>query len=130
MIILTIRTDKPEAELGLFGDDRQLAYEAWLADRKLAETIHKKILELLARQRLGWEDIEAIVGYEGPGSFTGLRIGLTVANTLADSLSLPIVASTGDDWRESGINRLLAGENQKAIMPKYGAPVHTTKQKK
>ncbi len=47
MIILTIRTDKPEAEIGLYDGEQQLAYEMWSAHRQLAETIHTKIKELL-----------------------------------------------------------------------------------
>jgi hypothetical protein len=43
MIILTIRTDKPESEIGLFNNKDKLAYEVWQAHRELAETVHKKI---------------------------------------------------------------------------------------
>lgn len=130
MIILTIRTDKPEAEIGLFDGDKKLAYETWQAHRELAETIHKKIDELLASQKLALADVEGIVCYEGPGSFTGLRIGLTVANALAYSLAIPIVASGGEAWQASGIKKLLAGASDEITLPKYGAPVHITKQKK
>lgn len=37
MIILSIRTDKPEAEVGLYKDSVQLAYETWTAHRALAD---------------------------------------------------------------------------------------------
>lgn len=130
MKILTIRSDNPEAEIGLFDGDKKLAYETWLAHRQLAETIFVKIDELLASCKLALADIEGIVGYEGPGSFTGLRIGLTVANTLAYSLEIPIVASGGEKWRASGIKKLQAGIDEKTALPKYGAPVHITAQKK
>lgn len=129
MIILTIRTDKPEAEIGLYSDRVQIAYEVWLAHRALAETIHTKINVLLQSQQKTLESIDGIVVYKGPGSFTGLRIGLTVANTLAYSLQVPIVANT-DAWIEDGIDRLLAGENEIVALPEYGAPVHITQPKK
>lgn len=130
MIILTIRSDKPEAEIGLFDDDRKIAYEKWRAHRELAETIHKKIEALLKSQKLDWRGIEGIVCFRGPGSFTGLRIGLTVANALAFSLEIPIVASDGDEWQKIGIEKLLTGENDKIALPQYGAPVHITQQRK
>ncbi|WEV54263.1 tRNA (adenosine(37)-N6)-threonylcarbamoyltransferase complex dimerization subunit type 1 TsaB [Leuconostocaceae bacterium ESL0723] len=49
------------------------------------------IQEVLKRQ--GWQlkDLDRLVVAEGPGSFTGLRIGLTVAKVLADTLKVPLV---------------------------------------
>ncbi len=130
MIILTIRTDKPEAEIGLYDDQSQLSYETWEAHRQLAETIHRKIEGLLTQQQKEWRDISGVACFQGPGSFTGLRIGLTVGNTLAYSLGLPVVATQGDDWRKTGIERLLNGESDKQAAPFYGADAHITPQKK
>lgn len=129
MIILTIRTDRPEAEVGLYDDRAQLVYEVWQAHRALAETLHAKIQQIVQSQQKQLSDIEGIVVYKGPGSFTGLRIGMTVANTLAYSLQVPIVANT-NRWIEDGIERLLAGENESVALPEYGAPVHITTPKK
>jgi len=130
MLILSIRTDKPEAELGLFRDSTKLAYSTWPAHRQLAETIHLKIKELLESQQCDLKDLQGITVYKGPGSFTGLRIGLSVANTLADSLGLPIVADTGEDWIKLAGRRLTDGENEKIALPEYGAEPRTTRQKK
>lgn len=130
MLILTIRTDKPEAELGLYQDDRQLSYYTWQAHRQLAETIHSVIGTELSKVDQNFSDIAAIVVYKGPGSFTGLRIGLTVANTLADGRGIPIVGTTGDDWQTSGLSRLQNGENEQQVLPEYGALPHITAPKK
>ncbi len=130
MLILTIRTDKPDAELRLFDDQNQLAEIVWQAHRQLAETLHLKIKDLLARQQKTLADLEGIVAYQGPGSFTGLRIGLSVANALADALQLPIVAGISEDWQVVGIAKLLAGDQDGLVMPEYGAPVRITEQKK
>jgi tRNA threonylcarbamoyladenosine biosynthesis protein TsaB len=129
MIILTIRTDKPESEIGLYEDETQLAYETWEAHRQLAETIHNKIQTLLESNSKKLKDIQGIIVYKGPGSFTGLRIGISVANALAYSLDVPIIGVTGA-WIEEGIVRIKAGENDKAVVPEYGAPVHVTTPKK
>jgi tRNA threonylcarbamoyladenosine biosynthesis protein TsaB len=130
MIILTIRTDKPEAEIGLYDDQRQLAYETWQAHRQLAESLHQKIAQLLKDQVKAWDDIQGIVAYRGPGSFTGLRIGLSVANALAYGYDVPITGMTGDDWKKQGIEALLAGNGEQQVLPEYGAPVHATEPKK
>jgi tRNA threonylcarbamoyladenosine biosynthesis protein TsaB len=130
MITLTIRTDKPEAELGLYKDTEQLAYLTWEAHRQLAETIHQKIKDLLAGQNLALKDLNAVVAYKGPGSFTGLRIGLSVANAIADSLKVPITTETDPNWIKAGIKKLEAGQNIQIVLPEYGAPVHVTLPKK
>lgn len=126
MLILTIRTDKPEAELGLYDDDRQLKYETWLAHRELAETIHTKVNELLKDQQKTLANIQGIVVFKGPGSFTGLRIGVTVANALAYSLAVPIVATENQDWLERGIKMLQNDQNDQIVIPEYGALPHIT----
>lgn len=130
MIILTIRTDNPEAEIGLFVDTKKQQYHVWHAHLTLAETLMSAIRTLLVDNSHDFTDIQGLICFQGPGSFTGLRIGLTVANTLADSLQIPIVGCRQDEWIQNGITRLLAGENDKLVMPFYGAPVHITPQKK
>lgn len=130
MLILTIRTDNPQAEIGLFDGQTKLAYQSWHAGRELSLTLHRKIDQLLQSQSRTWQDPKGVVCFQGPGSFTGLRIGLTVADALAYGLRVPIVATMGDDWIEQGIERLQAGEDDKIALPHYGAPVHITQQKR
>lgn len=126
MLVLTIRTDKPEAELGLFTVHTKLAYEVWEAHRQLSVTIHQKIEQLLQAQGKTMQDVEAIVCFQGPGSFTGLRIGLSVGNALAYALGIPVIATMGDDWISRGITRLHAGERDELALPQYGAAAHIT----
>lgn len=130
MLILTIRTDNPEAEIGLYDDNKQLAYERWHAHRELSLTLLPKTITMLEGKNKSLADVEGIAGFAGPGSFTGLRIGLTVANTLAYGLQKPIIAAKGDDWIIAAIARLQAGESDTIALPEYGAPVHITIQKK
>jgi tRNA threonylcarbamoyladenosine biosynthesis protein TsaB len=127
MIIISIRTDKPEAEIGLFDNAKQLAYESWPAHRELAETIHKKIELMLKSKAMSWSDIQGIVCFKGPGSFTGLRIGLTVGNAISFGLHVPIVAEKGDNWLQTGSERLQNKQSDPMAMPYYGSPVYTTK---
>jgi tRNA threonylcarbamoyladenosine biosynthesis protein TsaB len=130
MLILAIRTDNPESELALFEDAAQLAAKTWQAHRQLAETIHVEIERLLKANDKTLYDVNAIACFAGPGSFTGLRIGLSVANALAYGLDIPIVATTGEDWAQTAIEQLQNGKNERIAMPDYGAPVHITEQKK
>lgn len=130
MLILTIRTDKPEAEVGLYEDRAEIAYDVWTAHRELGATLHKRIKTLLESVKTDWNSIGGIVVYAGPGSFTGLRIGITVGNALAQGLAVSIVGARNSGWRSSGVERLLQGEDEQRVVPDYGAPVHITPPKK
>ena len=145
-LILALRTDKPEAELYLYEGNKKLAEIKWDAHRQLAETIHKQINEILNPDKklldkssnfdragkLGYDlsNVEGIVCFKGPGSFTGLRIGLSVANAFAYAQNIPIVARDGKNWLKRGIDDLLIGKNDKIVAPQYGAPAKTTSPKK
>ena len=132
MIILTIRTDKPEAEIGLYQDGEQLVYETWTAHRELSATIHKRITSLLSDKHIKPDNIDGIVIYTGPGSFTGLRIGISLANALVYSLNIPIAGARGHNWITEGIRQLLSASQslRPTVIPEYGMPAHTTMPKK
>ena len=98
----------------------------WEAGRTLARGLLAFIQEKVGDVK----NISGIGIMRGPGSFTGLRIGMAVANTLADGLGIPIVGETGDSWRESALGRLSSGEDDKVILPFYGGDAHITKPKK
>ena len=127
MLTLTIRTDKPESELGLYQDSKQLAYKTWSAHRQLAETIHHQLQTLLQNNKVELGNLTGLVIYQGPGSFTGLRIGTSVANALADSLKLPIIGANNANWQSHGIDQLVAGKNEYPVTPEYGGRAFTTK---
>lgn len=130
MIVLVLRTDNPDAEIGLYDGESQLAYIKWQAHRELAETIHRRLYEILEQAGRRLEDTQGIVVYRGPGSFTGLRIGISVANALAYGLSIPVAGSTGTNWIALGQAVLDKEQGSKQVIPEYGAPVHITAPKK
>ncbi len=125
-MILTVRTDKPEAEIGVYSEDGlKLAYKTWQAHRELSLTILVVIKELLHGQDAEFKNITGIVFYSGPGSFTGLRIGASVAN----GLQTKCVNEAGENWIKNGVERLQKGESEPAL-PHYGEEAHTTLPKK
>lgn len=129
-MILGIKTDQPQAELFLHDAKRVKDELTWTAGRELSDTLLIKISDLLDNNSLTLRDISSVVVFKGPGSFTGLRIGITVANTLAYSLNIPIVGSKGSDWLNNAIDQIKSNQDFKSISPIYGSPVNITKQKK
>ena len=130
MIIISIKTDTPVAEIALFQNQKKIDTITWEAHRQLADTIHLKMLQLLEQNSKKWEDIQGVAIFKGPGSFTGLRIGMSVANALAFSLKVPIIDALGENWRQIAIKRLLNQEDEKVAIPEYGSDAFTTTPKK
>lgn len=130
-MILGLRTDKPEAELYLMRADGTVVEEyRWMAHRALSVTILSEIEDLLNRNNTSREDLTGIVVYQGPGSFTGLRIGIAVANSLSYALQIPIAAAEGEAWLTKTLNELMKLSEPQVITPAYGAEAHITAPKK
>lgn len=59
-------------------------------DKKKAQIVLPLIEELLQKHNVEQQDITEIEVKPGPGSFTGIRVGLAIANTLGTVLHIPI----------------------------------------
>jgi len=128
-MIIAFNTSTPTCYISVFREDAWHDYQ-WEAGRSLANNLLGYLDEIFKKESSSFSDISGIIAYQGPGSFTGLRIGLTVFNTLADSLSVPIVGVTGDDWKQQGVQRLNSSENDQLVMPEYGGVPHITTPRK
>lgn len=112
-------------EIGIFIKDKMLASKKWNGKADLSETLLVRIEELLKHCKLKLSDLNQITVNPGPGSYTGLRIGITVANFLAWSLKIPIVAA-----RICNKKLTITGvKNRQFILPKYQRPADITKPK-
>lgn len=128
-MILLLDTSTPLCKLTLVDGDWRFDDE-WQADRQLAKGLLNYLQQQLEKNEKAFSDISGIGVMKGPGSFTGLRIGLTVLNTIADAENVPIVGETGDDWQRRAVARLETGENEKIVLPFYGSEAHITKPRK
>lgn len=128
-MIILLDTATPVCRLTIIDKDRQMSHE-WQADRTLARYLLAFLRDKLAEQGAELTDITGIGVMKGPGSFTGLRIGLSVANTLADGLGVPIVGAIGENWQAEAAVRLKRGETDTIVLPEYGGEAHITMPKK
>lgn len=111
-------------------DGGERTESSWEAGRDLSKGLLGFIESELKFKGRVFDDISALGAYRGPGSFTGLRIGLTVLNTLADSLGVPIVGEVGENWQETALRRLEDGDNDWVVLPLYGGEAHITSPRK
>ena len=108
---LYLDTSTPTTVLKL--DDKE--YQ-WESGHDLAEKLLQYIHDKLQENNKGWQDISEITFMSGPGSFTGLRIGAAVVNTLASELNIPLYNHHG--------------EKVKIILPDYGRDANIGKPRK
>lgn len=116
-------------QLTLIDGSNQYEY-VWEANRELARDMLAYMRDRLAEHQKTFTDITAIGTFRGPGSFTGLRIGLTVLNTIAGAQNIPIVGAIGEQWKAECITMLERGNNHKIVLPEYGSEARITTPKK
>ena len=92
MIILALETTACVASVALLEDEAVLGVLQCDAEKKHAETVLPAIKQLLAQQQIDLSRIDALAVDVGPGSFTGVRIGVCIANAFAYALQKPVIA--------------------------------------
>ena len=90
-MIVAIDTATQYAGLALYNSDGVLAEEMWCADRSHTTELSARIMRMLKLANLKVADLTALAVAIGPGSFTGLCIGLAVAKGMALPHKLPLV---------------------------------------
>jgi len=107
-------------------NDKNLVWIDSPKQNNQSENILKGIDRLLKGNKKSWKAIKGIVVVNGPGSFAGIRIALSVANTLAWLLRIPVV---GVNLRPSednkilmnrGLAKLLKFREKRIVQPFYG----------
>ena len=90
MRILYIDTTSSYLYTGVIEDDKLLVEVKEDCNKDLSKFALDRISKMLDSISLRPKDIDKIIVVNGPGSFTGIRIGVTIAKTLAYSLNIPI----------------------------------------
>lgn len=90
--ILAIETSSRQGSMALGLGEELLVFESFAGNLRHAAELLPGMER--ATHRLGWkpEELDEVYVSAGPGSFTGLRIGITVAKTLAQACGVRIVA--------------------------------------
>ncbi len=91
-LILNIETSSPVCSICLAQDGKLLGYRETTEAHSHAHLLTTMIDELLNEHKITYAQIEAVAVSSGPGSYTGLRIGVSVAKGLCYSLDIPLLS--------------------------------------
>lgn len=136
-LILGLETSGLAGSVALSQGERVLGQRSLdQAGRRHAQTLVSECAQLLKEQGFSPADLSAVAATQGPGSFTGLRVGVVAAKTLAYALRIPLVlldtfdliaAQLPPDWngvwivddaqrQELFVGRYVRGENGNSML--------------
>lgn len=91
-LILSLDTSTAVCSVALHLQGKLVAYQSLWVSRSHAESLHTMIDNLLHISPYTLRDLQGIAISEGPGSYTGLRIGTATATGLCYALDIPLIA--------------------------------------
>lgn len=92
MILLSIDTTSELGSIAIVEDQRVMDELALHSGDGFAHVLFDEMEILLSRNRLRLADIEGFAAASGPGTFTGVRVGLTAVKGLAEAMSRKVAA--------------------------------------
>ncbi len=90
-MIVAIDSSTDIASLALAKDGKVLAETSWRCGQNHSVELLPRLTQLLDEAKVNLKDTSCVIVAKGPGSFNGLRVGLSTAKGLAFSLSVPII---------------------------------------
>ena len=119
-MILLIDTSQETATVALSRDGKVLYWEENKISKEHASWLHTAIARLIAEAEITLRDLKAIAVIAGPGSYTGLRVGMAAAKGFCYALKIPLITrNTLEVMAESMRN--LAAEKEALICPMIDA---------
>lgn len=119
MILWIDTTCREKIYLTLFDKNQEKRFEFETRDQ--SEDLLVAIRGILKIEKILLKDLKAIFVNSGPGSFTGVRVGITVANTLAWALDIPVYG-----YQESNEEKIIKQitQNNKLHFSKLALPYY------
>jgi tRNA threonylcarbamoyladenosine biosynthesis protein TsaB len=105
-VIIAVESASPDQSVALARPSGEIVADAsWSAERGQGSQLLPRLLELLSDHAVPMSAVSSVAVGLGPGSFTGLRVGLALAKGLAAGLAIPIVGVPSlDAWLDAQPN--------------------------
>jgi len=131
--ILAIDTTEENTGIGISGGNLT-KIKTWVSRRNQSQELLPNIDKLLKSQRVKPEGLKWIAVNLGPGSFTGLRVGVSIANAFGYGLGIPVIGKayiSGETTeRIQQLLKLLSKIKKfRQVLPVYGGQPNITRAK-
>ena len=131
--VLASDTTESDPGIGLIGPNI-LKIKTWVSIRNQSQELLPNIDKLLKKNKIKSEQLKWVSVNLGPGSFTGLRVGISIANTFGYGLNIPTIGQAnilGDIKNRLKVLLELktASKFFKQVLPEYGRDLRITKPK-
>ena len=113
MLLLSFETSAKAGSVALTEDAKLLAESYQNTGMTHSQTLMVMAEDMLKNAEMKLSDVDLIAVAHGPGSFTGLRIGASIVNTLAHELRIPLYDHKG--------------QKHDQIIPDYGRAANISK---
>ncbi|MBU1019122.1 MAG: tRNA (adenosine(37)-N6)-threonylcarbamoyltransferase complex dimerization subunit type 1 TsaB [Patescibacteria group bacterium] len=135
MLTLAINTATNTTEVVFLRDGNVLKKGSWPAEANESDLLLPYLKDSLEESGLTFDDLTGLFVVRGPGSFTALRVGITIVNTLAFILKIPIYSLKTDEITGPLAESLLEMDFSKMkkediVEPYYDKPPKITPSKK
>lgn len=90
MVRILLDTSNNDLVVALAGDKEIVGQKVYACPHHQSEYLVEEIGKLLDEHYLTKDDIDGVVSSKGPGSYTGVRVALTVAKVMAFALNVPL----------------------------------------
>lgn len=90
-LILNIDSSTKTASVSLSENGEIVQFAENHIQKDHSAFLHQAIKEIMTRQKVGFNQLSAIAATHGPGSYTGLRVGMATAKGLCYAASLPLI---------------------------------------
>src|SRR3990172_1177408 len=95
VLILAVDTSNRQGSLAVLRDERVIAATGGISEEPYASRLFVDLGRVLGEAQVKLEQIDLLAVATGPGSFTGLRVGLTAVKAWAEVFGRPIAAVSG-----------------------------------
>ncbi|MBR5358059.1 MAG: tRNA (adenosine(37)-N6)-threonylcarbamoyltransferase complex dimerization subunit type 1 TsaB [Clostridiales bacterium] len=122
MKILVCDTSNSTCCAGVYEDGREIAYKLSLEKRTHSETFMPLVHEVMREANIAHQDLDAYAVTVGPGSFTGVRIGLSAVKAMALAAGKGCIpVSSTEALARSVDNATVANSSETLIVPAFDA---------
>jgi len=130
MLLFLDTVNNHKATVAVIEGRKILSRLSFKVNRDISEKLLPAIKRMLSRHGMDFHDISRIAVVSGPGSYTGVRTGVAIANALAYALKKPILGLRTDQVPPSLSQLFAFNFGQPPVLPLYQSPPHITKPKK